>query len=123
MPLCATALRRPYLFSTGHTSGGASSTLWQPRRTAVSQMRSMFHCHSVALRHQYASDCLMRPFVITRLLLTQINAIGGRKRLPHQDRSDAAEFGHGFLHGLELLDERHHGVLGVVEFFGLLEHI
>src|ERR1035437_6467780 len=69
MPLSTSALLKPYLATTGHNSGGASSTLGQPNWTAVSQMRSISHCHSVAFRHQYASDCLMRPFVTTRLLL------------------------------------------------------
>src|SRR5450759_705448 len=69
MPLCTRAFCKPYLATTGHSSGGASSTLGQPRWTAVSQMRSILHFHSVALRHQYASDCLMRPLVTTRLLL------------------------------------------------------
>src|SRR5260370_4316859 len=68
MPLSTSALLKPYLATTGHNSGGASSTLGQPKWTAVSQMRSIFQFHSVALRHQYASDCLMRPFVTTRYL-------------------------------------------------------
>src|ERR1035437_10968539 len=69
MPLSTSAFATPYSATTGHSSGGASSTLGQPIWTAVSQIRSIFHFHSVALRHQYASDCLMRPFLTTRLLL------------------------------------------------------
>src|ERR1017187_6764522 len=97
MPLSTRAIRKPYLATTGHNSGGASSTAGQPRRTAVSQMRSILHCHSVALRHQYASDCLMRPFV------TAVCS------------SDAAKLGDGFLDGFELLDEGEHSVFGVIQ--------
>src|ERR1039457_3799471 len=104
MPLSTRAFRKPYLATTAHNSGGASSTAGQPKRTAVSQMRSILHCHSVALRHQYASDCLMRPFVTTVC------------------SSDAAKLGDGFLDGFELLDEEVHSMFGVIQLFGLLEH-
>src|SRR5258708_20894176 len=83
MPLSTSALLKPYLATTGHNSGGASSTLGQPKWTAVSQMRSIFQFHSVALRHQYASDCLMRPFVTTRFL-----RIGSTKTCGRQLRSN-----------------------------------
>src|ERR1035437_5430871 len=83
MPLSTSAFAKPYLATTGHSSGGASSTLGQPRWTAVSQIRSIFHFHSVALRHQYASDCLMRPFLTTRLLLrTGMHYSMPRRRRP-----------------------------------------
>src|SRR3954447_19998722 len=124
MPFSTSELRRPYLCTTGHRSGGASSTLGQPRRTAVSQMRSMFHCQSVALRHQYASDCLMRPFVTTRLLLEPRNrSLTVAALIGALSLSNAAELGHSFFHGFKFLDERNHAVLGIVEFFGLLEHV
>ncbi len=86
MPLSTSALLKPYLATTGHNSGGASSTLWQPRSTAVSQMRSIFQLHSVAFRHQYASDCLMRPFVTKRFLhVGQTIALRGLSKLAAQD--------------------------------------
>src|SRR3569832_139281 len=61
MPLWASAHVSPYLRSLGHSSGGTNSTLGQPRATAVSQMRSISQLQGGAFRHQYASDCRMRP--------------------------------------------------------------
>src|ERR1035437_9384277 len=131
MPLSTRAFCKPYLATIGHNSGGASSTLGQPRWTAVSQMRSMLHCHSVPLRHQYASDCLMRPFVTTRLHLRTGMHYSMRKHTSELRsdaqggalcHSDPAKFGDGFLDGFEFFDEGQHGVFGVVQLFGLLEH-
>src|SRR6266700_5600577 len=68
MPLCANAFWRPCLRTTGHNSNGTNSTLGQPRTDTVLQMRSTSHFQSVALRHEYASDCLMRPFLTTGYL-------------------------------------------------------
>src|SRR6267154_2179298 len=73
MPLYANAFWRPCLRTTGHNSIGTNSTAGQPRLDAVMQMRSISHFQSVALRHQYASDCLMRPFLTTRYLPCGLN--------------------------------------------------
>src|ERR1035438_7247415 len=113
MPLSTSALRKPCRATTGHNSGGASSTLGQPNRTAVSQIRSISHCHSVAFRHQYASDCLIRPFVTTRLLLQtcpqpqSFFATFAPLRETLFSSSDPPELGHRFPDGFELLDEGH----------------
>src|SRR5437763_774269 len=69
MPFSTSGFASPYFFTTGHSSGGVSSRPGQPSSTAVVQIRSISHSHSVAFKHQYANDCLMRPFLTTRMFL------------------------------------------------------